>query len=159
MTVLLFSLIFWERFGFSLVCWVNESHSELYVIDRFSGQQIKMFFLIFFFQKWVFDVSSRLWNVCSIFICWNVYSACLVWKALPSKHTTSQRRRYNVAATSWRCSDVVTTFLRRVCLLGMFLKNRHFIIQERYDKLIYGINTIIKCGTWQSVGNINSEIR
>ena len=27
----------------------------------------------------------------------------------PSKHTTSQQRRYNVAATSWRCSDVVTT--------------------------------------------------
>ena len=26
-------------------------------------------------------------------------------------------------------------------------KNRNFIIQERYNKLIYGINTIIKCGT------------
>ena len=32
---------------------------------------------------------------------------------LPSKPTTSQQRRYNVAATSRRCSDVVTTFLRR----------------------------------------------
>ena len=26
-------------------------------------------------------------------------------------------------------------------------KRRHFIIQERFNKLIYGINTIIKCGT------------
>ena len=24
-------------------------------------------------------------------------------------------------------------------------------IQERFNKLIYGINTIIKCGTWQPV--------
>ena len=32
-----------------------------------------------------------------------------------------------------------------------FLKNRHFIIQERFNKLIYGINTIIKCGTWKPV--------
>ena len=32
-----------------------------------------------------------------------------------------------------------------------FLKNRHFINQERFNKLIYGINTIIKCGTWQPV--------
>ena len=30
-------------------------------------------------------------------------------------------------------------------------KNRHFIIQERFNKLIYGINAIIKCGTWQPV--------
>ena len=29
----------------------------------------------------------------------------------------------------------------------IFLKNRHFIIQERFTKLIYGINKIIKCGT------------
>ena len=27
------------------------------------------------------------------------------------------------------------------------LKNRHFIVQERFNKLIHGINTIIKCGT------------
>ena len=30
---------------------------------------------------------------------------------------------------------------------SIFLKNRHFIIQERFNKLIYGINTTIKCGT------------
>ena len=39
-------------------------------------------------------------------------------KQLPSKHTTSQKRRYNVAATSWRCSDVVTTLLRRCVFAG-----------------------------------------
>ena len=33
----------------------------------------------------------------------------------------------------------------------IFLKNRHFFIQERFDKLIYGINTIIKYGIWQPV--------
>ena len=27
------------------------------------------------------------------------------------------------------------------------LKYRHFIVQERFNKLIHGINTIIKCGT------------
>ena len=32
-----------------------------------------------------------------------------------------------------------------------FLKNKHFFIQERLHKLIYGIITIIKCGTWQYV--------
>ena len=31
--------------------------------------------------------------------------------------------------------------------VSIFLKNRHFIIQERFTKLIYDINTIIKCGT------------
>ena len=30
---------------------------------------------------------------------------------------------------------------------SIFLKNRHFIIQGRFNKMIYGINTIIKCGT------------
>ena len=30
---------------------------------------------------------------------------------------------------------------------SIFLKNRHFIIQKRFNKLIYGINAIIKCVT------------
>ena len=29
---------------------------------------------------------------------------------------------------------------------SIFLKNRHFFIQERFDKLLYSINMIIKCG-------------
>ena len=34
-------------------------------------------------------------------------------REVPSKHTTSLQRRYNVAATLRRCSDVVTTLMRR----------------------------------------------
>ena len=34
---------------------------------------------------------------------------------------------------------------------SIFLKNRHFIIQERFNKLIYGITTTMKYGTWQPV--------
>ena len=34
---------------------------------------------------------------------------------------------------------------------SIFPQNRHFFFQERFNKLIYGINTIIKCGTWQPV--------
>ena len=30
---------------------------------------------------------------------------------------------------------------------SIFLKKRHFVIKERFNKLIYGFNTIIKCGT------------
>ena len=33
----------------------------------------------------------------------------------------------------------------------IFVKKRHFLIQERFIKLIYSINTIIKCGIWQPV--------
>ena len=32
-----------------------------------------------------------------------------------------------------------------------FLNNRHFIIHERFNKLIYGIDTIMKCGSRQPV--------
>ena len=36
--------------------------------------------------------------------------------------------------------------LKKIQIKGtIFLKKRHFIIQERFTKLIYGINTIIKC--------------
>ena len=34
---------------------------------------------------------------------------------------------------------------------SIFLKNRHFFIQERFNKLIYSINTIIRGGIWQLV--------
>ena len=39
------------------------------------------------------------------------------------------------------------------CLLkgSIFLKNRHIILQEKFNKLIYGINTILKYGTWHPV--------
>ena len=42
----------------------------------------------------------------------------------PSKHTTSQKCRYNVAATSRRCSDIETTLLLRcVYARTMYLNN------------------------------------
>ena len=37
---------------------------------------------------------------------------------VPSKHTTSQERRYNVAATSRRCRDVVSTLFGRCVFAG-----------------------------------------
>ena len=43
-------------------------------------------------------------------------------KYSPNKHTTSQERRYNVAATSRRCSDVVTTLLRHCVFAGRIPK-------------------------------------
>ena len=33
---------------------------------------------------------------------------------------------------------------------SIFLKNRHFFIQERFNKLLYSINMIIKCGSSRS---------
>ena len=45
----------------------------------------------------------------------------------------------------WVINSKILTQLK--CCI--FLKNRHFIIQERFNKLTYGINTI--CGIWQPV--------
>ena len=39
----------------------------------------------------------------------------------PSKHTASQERRYSVAATSRRCSDIVTTLMQRFVFAGTLL--------------------------------------
>ena len=36
------------------------------------------------------------------------------YRNLPSKHTTPHQRRYNVATTSWRCSDVTSLKQRHV---------------------------------------------
>ena len=48
----------------------------------------------------------------------------------------------------WILLRIVLARLFLAVLKGsIFLKNRHFIVQERFNKLIYGINTIIKCGT------------
>ena len=79
------------------------------------------------------------------------------------------------------CSSVLHVWDSFLFKGTIFLKSSYFIIQERFYKLIYGNNTIIKCGTWQlvkfqlvcgswnemifllclwiNVGNINSEIR
>ena len=70
----------------------------------------------------------------------------------------------NVQPTCKACVDFVTlsqsessnSLLTKIVLLkgSIFLKNRHFIIKTKKkkkrftgNKLIHGINTIIKCGT------------
>ena len=54
---------------------------------------------------------------------------------LPSKHTRSQERHYNVAATSRRCSDVVTTLLR-CCVFAGLVNGAHdhslFLFDRKY---------------------------
>ena len=50
----------------------------------------------------------------------------------PSKHTMWLQRRYNVAATSWRCSDVVTMLMRRCALVGLC-----FFIMLRSSLMFY----------------------
>ena len=52
----------------------------------------------------------------------HVWNCELFWPfgSFHSKHTLSQQRRYNVAATSWRCSDVVTMLC--VCLVDYVFK-------------------------------------
>ena len=78
-----------------------------------------------------------------------------------------------IVSVCMNCQSLLLLILPKGCI---FLKNRHFVIQERFEKLTYGINTIIKCGTWQPVkiqidsneflsylwiyvANINSEMR
>ena len=39
-------------------------------------------------------------------------------------------------------SCIFTTYIKG----SIFPKNSHFIIQERVNGLVYGINTVIKCG-------------
>ena len=57
-----------------------------------------------------------------------------------------------------RCTTLCLNAFMGILKGSISLKNRHFIIQERFNiliysinKLIHGINTIIKCGTWQPV--------
>ena len=59
----------------------------------------------------------------------SIYSNTIYIGRLPSKHTASLQRRYNVAATSRRCSDVVTTLLRHCVFAG--LGNKWHIQENR----------------------------
>ena len=45
------------------------------------------------------------------------------------------------------CYKVAVSILEILIKGSIFLKNRHFIIQKRFNKLIYDINTITKYGT------------
>ena len=55
-----------------------------------------------------------------------------------------------VEAIKFRITVLITCYsdpLLYMYLKGsIFPKNRHFIIQESFNKLLYCINTIIKCG-------------
>ena len=68
----------------------------------------------------------------SIFPKWLIYS---------SKNTMWLQRHYNVAVTSRRCSDVVTTLLRRREFAGMLLIVR--TSDHRSEKM--AINSYPKC--------------
>ena len=60
-----------------------------------------------------------------------------------SRSSAIRTRHYDLSC----CKTVLHLTLKG----SIFLKNRYFIIQEKFDKLIYGIYTIIKCGVWQPV--------
>ena len=52
----------------------------------------------------------------------------------------------------WNQYPIDKRYINIISIKGsIFLKNRHFIIQKRLNKLIYCINVIIKCGIWQPV--------
>ena len=102
-----------------LSCWSFQGGSPVTVLLSLYAPVINVFSLVTAPNLFSFSV----WFVIVAFIVVSIY-CCVSWvlstimitsfgKGEPSKQT-SQQRRYNVAATSWRCSDVVTTLLRRV---------------------------------------------
>ena len=64
--------------------------------------------------------------------CRNVVTTSLQRQTRNVKHATSHQRRYNVAATSRRWSDVVTTLLRRCVFAG---KELFLTLRLKYDLL------------------------
>ena len=68
------------------------------------------------------------------------------------KFSTYLNRRVFIMSLFLKATFQILFYFNAAGVKGsIFLKNRHFIIQEKFNKLIYGINTIIKCGTWQPV--------
>ena len=68
------------------------------------------------------------------------FGASVLWNLKYSEHS-SQRFIYSQRCCHYNEFAIVKN------KGSIFLKVRHLIIQERFNKLIYGINTIIKCGT------------
>ena len=97
-------------------------------LGKFSRRQINDIFFLFFSEHriWDFVVSCKWSQERKIYLLEINGNRIWYFMRMPSKHTTSQQLRYNVAATSRRCSDIVTTLFGRclvvVCLLGGFLK-------------------------------------
>ena len=75
-----------------------------------------------------------------------------------TSHETLKRRPREVAFRYCGFSSValllmsVYIYIISLSLKGsIFFENRHFIIKERFNKLIYCIHTIIKWGIWQPI--------
>ena len=91
----------------------------------------------FYIHNWLSIILEKGDNFCNFLFCFSAHQAPsemgLLWKERicsrlskffssrvdPRKHTTSQQRRYNVTATSRRCSGVVTTLSGRCMLAGL----------------------------------------
>ena len=60
---------------------------------------------------------------------------------------------YSIEAPRWRASSEYPQHISRnkKILKAPYSSKIDIFIQERFNKLIYGMNTIIKCGTWQPV--------
>ena len=69
---------------------------------------------------------------CSLIKVFDIYYMSTVSFCISVPRTQKGLTKNYINALSLRCS--------------IFLKNRHVLIQESFNKLIYSINTIITCG-------------
>ena len=84
---------------------------------------IHFFLLSYSVEKWVvapWGVTDSCFCSVRMYVMFSFFFFCFGYVCVcPSKHTTPQKRRYNVAATSRRCTDVVTTLLQRCVFVGV----------------------------------------
>ena len=66
-------------------------------------------------------------------------------KKTTQKHTTSQQRRYNVAATSQRCSEVVTTLSGRCMFAGYWKCLNQFYSRETSTSILMQLKITNTC--------------
>ena len=71
----------------------------------------------------------------------------MLWVLIRSASEGASNEYHNICVL-WRNMKNIGTFQLKG---SIFPKNWHFIIQEKFNKLIYGIYTIIKRDTWQPV--------
>ena len=90
--------------------------------------------LSYFSQKTGFDISSKLSPLESV---------GLKCQIMFSEEKKKKRKLFQYVV----CFKVYRAANQSLFKDSIFLKNIHFIIQERFVKSIYGINTIIKCST------------
>ena len=90
-----------------------------------------------------------------VFVMWS-HSVRSRFSVSKTAETSTKLRTFTSLSGSlfylkWKLESIASD---RRCLrfIGtIFFKNRQFIIQERFNKLIYGTDTTIKCGTLQPV--------